>query len=57
MHEAFHTGEHDFFARPNPIFMYYSARDVEDLVEVELKMEKIIYDHLKDLRILFLAAN
>jgi len=25
-------GQYDFFARPNPEFMFYSARDVEDLV-------------------------
>ncbi len=52
MHNAFQTGEHDFFARPNPEFMYYSARDVEDLIEVELKMEMILLEHLKELRIL-----
>ena len=35
-------GQMDFFARPNPEFMYYGARDVEDLVEVYLKMLELI---------------
>lgn len=37
--------------------MEYSAKDVEDLVEVELKMEQIIFEHLNDLRILEKLAN
>jgi hypothetical protein len=33
MHAKFkHPQGEEFFARPNPEFMYYSARDVEDLV-------------------------
>ena len=39
MHEKFRSNNNYFFKRPNKEFMEYSARDVEDLVEVYLNME------------------
>ncbi|CAD8135326.1 unnamed protein product [Paramecium octaurelia] len=46
MHAKFNNCKaDDFFARPNPAFMYYSARDVEDLVQVYLQMEMLALDY------------
>ncbi|CAD8044109.1 unnamed protein product [Paramecium primaurelia] len=46
MHQKFnHCKPDDFFARPNPAFMYYSARDVEDLVQVYLQMEMFALEY------------
>jgi hypothetical protein len=52
-HEHFGSAGYEFFSqRPNPTFFTYSARDVEDLTQVQTRMEAELVRYVGDLTVL-----